>query len=286
MIALTPELRLALVVTAPLVVMALVRHTAERLWPAHLKRERLHGVALAVWAALFLGQALAIPLLGGLTTLAVNAAGGGLIHLPDRGLGWWVGLAAYFVAMDLGEYLFHRAQHAIPVLWTMHSLHHSDRAFDSATAARHFWLEPALKTLTIWLAVSLLFRTPASVLAVYVAANFYQYVVHSNTRLDFGRWSWALNSPGYHRLHHSQAEEHFDVNFAAFLPIFDVLSGTYRPLRRGERVQTGLDTGDEPRSVGEALFWPVRSLLRRPLRAPWPVTSVQLDSPVRRSSLG
>ncbi len=268
MIHSTPALRLALVAVTPLLAMALVRHTAERLWPAHLKRERLHGVALAVWGALFLGQALAIPALGGVATLAVNTAGGGLVRLPERGAGWWAGLAAYFLAMDLGEYVFHRAQHRIPALWAMHSLHHSDRAFDSTTAARHFWLEPAIKTVTVWLAVGMLLKTPASVVGVYVAVSYYHYIVHSNTRLDFGRWSWVLNGPGYHRLHHSSAEEHFDVNFACLFPIFDVLSGAYRPLRRGERIQTGLDTGEEPQTVGEALVWPVRAVLRRPLRRP------------------
>ncbi len=238
-----------------------------RLGPAHLTRERLHGVALAVWSALFLGQALAVPALGGVATLAVNAAGGGLVRLPERGAGWWAALAAYFLAMDLAEYVFHRAQHRIPALWAMHSLHHSDRAFDSTTAARHFWLGPAIKTVTVWLAVGMLLKTPASVVGVYMAVSYYHYIVHSNTRLDFGRWSWVLNGPGYHRLHHSAAEEHFDVNFACLFPIFDVLCGAYRPLRAGERIQTGLDTGEEPQTVGEALLWPVRGLFLLPCKA-------------------
>ena len=255
-----------LVVMGPLLMIVAVRHTLERVWPAHLKRERLHKVSLAAWVALFLGQVFATPALGGLTTAALNFSGGGLIKLPTHGLGWWAGLAAYFLAMDLGEYLFHRAQHAVPALWAMHSLHHSDRAFDSATTARHFWLEPAIKMVTIWLAVGMLLKTPASVVGIYVLVSFWHYVVHSNTRLDFGRWSWVLNGPGYHRLHHSDAPEHFDINFASLFPIFDVLSGSYRPLRQGERVQTGLDTGDEPSTVLEMVMWPVRGLLRRPVR--------------------
>ena len=261
-----PALRLTMVVLGPLLAITAVRHTLERLWPAHLKRERLHGVSLAAWAALFLGQVLAAPALGGVTTAVLNAAGGGLIVLPTRGWGWWAALAAYFLAMDFGEYVFHRAQHAVPALWAMHSLHHSDRAFDSATTTRHYWLEPALKMLTIWLAVGLLLKTPASVVGVYVAVSYWHYVVHSNTRLDFGRWSWVLNGPGYHRLHHSDAPEHFDINFASLFPIFDVLSGSYRRARPGERVQTGLDTGEEPVSVVEMLLWPLRGWLRRPSR--------------------
>ena len=116
---------------------------------------------------------------------------------------------------------------------------------------------------TIWLAVGMLLKTPASVVGVYMLVSFWHYVVHSNTQLDFGRWSWVLNGPGYHRLHHSDAPEHFDINFASLFPIFDVLSGSYRRARPGERVQTGLDTGDEPMTVLEMVVWPVRGLLRR-----------------------
>ncbi len=259
-------LRVGLVLAGPLLMIAAVRHTLERAWPAHLRREKLHHVSLAAWAALFVGQTIAAPALGGLTTAAIGMAGGGLVALPTRGAGWWASLAVYFLAMDLGEYLFHRAQHAVPALWAMHSLHHSDRAFDSATTARHFWLEPAIKMITVWLAVGVVFKTPPSVVVVYVLASYWHFVVHSNTRLDFGRWSWVVNGPGYHRLHHSDAAEHFDVNFASLFPIFDVLSGAYRRPCPGERVQTGLDTGEEPQTVLEMLAWPVRGLLARPAR--------------------
>jgi len=81
--------------------------------------------------------------------------------------------------------------------------------------------------------------------------------------------SWALNTPAYHRIHHSASAEHFDVNFAAILPIFDVMLGTYRPARPGERPVTGLDTGRIPRTWLDVLAWPVSGLLRRrsPVRA-------------------
>ena len=101
-------LRMVLVIMGPLLMITGVRHTLERVWPAHLKRERLHKVSLAAWVALFMGQVLATPALGGLTTAALNLTGGGLIVLPARGLGWWAGLVAYFLAMDLGSTPFLR----------------------------------------------------------------------------------------------------------------------------------------------------------------------------------
>ena len=60
-----------------------------------------------------------------------------------------------------------------------------------------------------------------------------------------------------------QSVREFNVNFAALLPIFDVLGGTYRPARPGERPATGLDTGDLPREALEVALWPVRGLVRR-----------------------
>lgn len=166
-------------------------------------------------------------MLGGLTTFAVNAVGGGIIALPSSGWGLLIGIIAYVVVMDLGEYLFHRAQHAIPWMWAMHSLHHSDTVYDSTTTVRHFWLDPLLKTVTIWLAVGLLFKASPVILVVYALLGYYNFLTHSNVKLGFGKAWWVWNSPQYHRIHHSASSEHFDVNFAALLPIFDLIAGSY-----------------------------------------------------------
>ena len=231
-------------------------------------------VNLATWGALSVCQGAAGPLLGGVTTLAINRAGGGLIALPASGWGWAISLVVYFVAMDFGEYLFHRAQHLIPALWAMHSLHHSDPDFDATTAARHFWLEPAIKMVTIWLAVAVVFKTPPSVAMVYILVSYWHFVVHSNSRLDFGPLSWALNGPAYHRLHHSRLAEHFDLNFASLFPIFDVMAGSYRRPTPGEAVPTGLDTGDAPQTAWHAIAWPFRGRLAKPKGAPLPSPQV------------
>ena len=195
---------------------------------------------------------------GAAATLAVNALGGGWIVLPSSGWGLAWGALAYFVAMDLGEYLFHRAQHAIPLLWSMHSLHHSDPDFGATTTVRHFWLDPLIKTLTIWLAVGLLFKASPAVVGVYALTTYYNVWAHANVRVGYGRWAWLLNSPQYHRLHHSAAPEHFNANFAAILPIFDVISGAYCAPAPDEYPATGLDDGDRPAGFIEGVLWPLR----------------------------
>lgn len=192
-------------------------------------------------------------------THLVNRLGGGLFDL--RGLPWFVGGAIYLVAMDLGEYAFHRAQHAVPWMWAMHSLHHGDRALNVTSTNRHFWLEPMIKSVTVWLVPALLFKVSGAMLALYFVASFNNFLTHANLRAGFGRLSWLWNSPQYHRLHHSREERHFNANFAAILPIFDVITGAYRRPAAGEFPDTGLD--DYAKGPLEMMIWPVRGLFRR-----------------------
>jgi sterol desaturase/sphingolipid hydroxylase (fatty acid hydroxylase superfamily) len=240
---------------------------AERLWPARKGAAR-RGLNLGVGLASTVARALSAGSIGALVTLAVNAAGGGWIILPSTGWGLIVGAAVYLLAMDLGEYLFHRAQHAIPWLWAMHSLHHSDPEFGATTTVRHFWADPLMKSLTVWLAVGLLFKASPLIVGFYAAAAYYNFWTHSNVRVGYGPASWLLNSPQYHRLHHSASPEHFDCNYAALLPLFDVVSGAYRRPAPGEYPRTGLDTGAVPASFVQAVIWPLRDQKADPIRAP------------------
>ncbi|HEY5336737.1 MAG TPA: sterol desaturase family protein [Rhizomicrobium sp.] len=180
--------------------------------------------------------------------------------LPSTGIGLVFGIAVYVFAMDLGEYLFHRAQHAIPFLWAMHSLHHSDTDFNTTTTVRHFWLDSWIKSITIWLAVGVLLKASPLIVGAYGVFSYYNFLTHANLRLNFRGASWIFNSPAYHRLHHSSSREHFDVNYAALLPVFDVLSGAYRRPRLDEHTDTGLDTGDKPQSLLQAIVWPLRGV--------------------------
>jgi sterol desaturase/sphingolipid hydroxylase (fatty acid hydroxylase superfamily) len=81
------------------------------------------------------------PLAGACSAAIVRAAGGGLFHLRTDG-GWYiVSLVGLVMVIDLYQYWFHRLQHAVPVLWRMHSFHHSAQTLSLITGIRHFWLE-------------------------------------------------------------------------------------------------------------------------------------------------
>ncbi|MEO6041048.1 MAG: sterol desaturase family protein, partial [Croceibacterium sp.] len=91
-------------------------------------------------------------------------------------------------------------------------------------------------------------------LAVYIGLSLWNYVSHAGIRLDFGRGSWLLNSPAYHRRHHSSDPEHYGSNFAALFPIFDVIAGSYR--RPDGYPPTGLEM--RPETLADLVLWPLR----------------------------
>jgi sterol desaturase/sphingolipid hydroxylase (fatty acid hydroxylase superfamily) len=217
-------------------------------------------------ASVFIQGAISPLVLAG-TAIVVSTLGGGIVALPSQGPAIIPAALVYIVTIDLLEYLFHRAQHAIPALWAMHSLHHSDPAMNVSTTSRHFWLEQAIKSVTIYLIASLIFAASPVIILIYTAVSYYSFFPHMNLRVGFGRFV-LLNSPQYHRIHHSSQSSHRDKNFAALLPIFDILGGTHYLPAADEYPATGLDDGDYPAGLTEAIVWPARGMLRRSLRQP------------------
>jgi sterol desaturase/sphingolipid hydroxylase (fatty acid hydroxylase superfamily) len=173
--------------------------------------------------------------------------------IDGSALPFWLGFPIFLVTRDLAEFVFHWIQHRIPFLWAMHSLHHSDPDMGALTHQRHFWADQFVAGLTVVPAALLVISPTPEILAGWGVFGLWNYVYHSRIPMNFGRWSWLLNCPDYHRIHHSSDPAHYNTNFAALLPVFDVLFGTYRPATT--RPATGL-----ARNVGslrEMLLWPI-----------------------------
>ncbi len=231
----------------------------ERTWPGVRDMTGKWAANMAAGLVTVLVQ-LTMPFWSAVETSLVNLGGGGWVDLSQMPL--WLGAAIYLLFADLGEYLFHRAQHRFRWMWSMHSLHHSDNALNTATALRHFWFEPLIKSISIWLIVALLFRASPEIIIIYGFVSYLHFFNHSNVRFGLGRFSWLLNSPQYHRLHHSLDPTHHNANFASLFPIFDCISGSYHRPAKNEFPPTGL-SDDAVGSAFEVLVWPFRASTRR-----------------------
>jgi len=191
--------------------------------------------------------------------LVVNTTGGGFVVLPATGWCLAASVIAFLILTDFLEYAFHRAQHEIPLLWRMHSLHHSEEQMNATTTMRHFWLEGLLRVLLIAPIAGVVFKADPTVILVAEMVRLANHVYcHMSLRRNWGRLWWLLDSPQYHRLHHSVLPQHLDRNFADLLPVWDILFGTAFHPAPDEYPSTGLVPS--PRvSLGRALVWPLRT---------------------------
>jgi sterol desaturase/sphingolipid hydroxylase (fatty acid hydroxylase superfamily) len=177
------------------------------------------------------------------------------------------GAVIFLVACFLGDfsyYWWHRAQHTLPFLWEMHKLHHSDENLNSTTIYRSHFLEPAGQALFRGLTIGLIFDTSdASQTALAIIAGgflpvLWDYFIHANVRIDaLNRLLPIFSNPQYHWIHHSKMPEHQDKNYAIWLPVFDVLFGSFYRPRVDEYPPTGLATGERIETVWEAQTGPL-----------------------------
>jgi sterol desaturase/sphingolipid hydroxylase (fatty acid hydroxylase superfamily) len=229
-----------------------------------LEPEQPRAAIVADWKLVGL-RLVAIILIGPIATataiIIINAMGGGWVHL--RSDGWWFPLSVVVVilATDFWSYLLHRAEHKFPVLWAMHSLHHSAEALSMVTGARHYWLEGAINT-AVFPVIGILFKIPPEVVAtvatIYIVPD--GILPHLNMRLPLGRFSLWIQNPQYHRIHHSLEPQHFNKNFCKMLPLFDVIFGTAWKPGEDEFPKTGL-AGEKAIGFVDGIIWPVRHRL-------------------------
>ncbi|HXH73158.1 MAG TPA: sterol desaturase family protein [Mariprofundaceae bacterium] len=173
---------------------------------------------------------LLIPM--GATGAALWAAnhGIGLLHVVE--LPATVAIVLAVIVLDLVIYAQHVAFHAVPILWRLHMLHHSDRDIDASTALRFHPLEIILSML-IKIAVVILIGAPAlAVLLFEVILNGMAMFNHGNVRLPAPvdrLLRLAVVTPDMHRVHHSVIRRETNSNFGFNLSLWDRLFGTYRP---------------------------------------------------------
>jgi sterol desaturase/sphingolipid hydroxylase (fatty acid hydroxylase superfamily) len=158
-------------------------------------------------------------------------------RLPDTA---WSFLVTFIVA-DFAFYVYHRASHTFPLLWTMHHAHHSSPWMNLTTAVRLSWLGKFASPL-IFAPFVLLGLSPEFLTASLALGLVFQFFLHTEA---IGRLGWfegkLLNTPSAHRVHHGSNTQYIDKNYAGVFIVWDRLFGTYEP--EGEPVRYGTTTG-------------------------------------------
>jgi sterol desaturase/sphingolipid hydroxylase (fatty acid hydroxylase superfamily) len=215
---------------------------------------------------------LAVPtLLGGviagLIAVVRKYNGGGVLDLSmDGNAGVAAALASsviFLAVFDFFYYWWHRAQHEVPALWAIHKLHHMDESLGVSTQMRCHWLEEIGRIPFIFVPMALLFNLPLHAGVVAIVLTAWSGFIHANLRLGLGKASVLVAGPQVHRIHHSNLPRHFDRNYAAFFPLYDVIFRTYYHPAPDEYPPTGVRNDPEISSVVQAFLLPFYDWAKR-----------------------
>ena len=231
-----------------------VEHKAAKEWRFNLSVSLLYmavGTIAAVAGGL-IGEKLRAGLHGGLIHLKIGKTGGIARDIA--------GTLLSLLIFDFFYYWYHRSEHKYPWLWAIHKLHHLDPGINVSTNLRHHWLEDVGRIPMITIPMAILFDlSPRVGGAIGFAFSAWTYFIHANLKVSLGRLSWLVDGPQLHRIHHSKLAQHYDRNFAAFFPIWDVIFGTYYHPGRGEFPPTGVIDEPQVTTLREAAWLPFRT---------------------------
>jgi sterol desaturase/sphingolipid hydroxylase (fatty acid hydroxylase superfamily) len=203
-------------------------------WPHNIGLLLLNSVVLRIVAP---GAAIAVALAG-------EAHGWGLLNA--LALPVWAAIPLAVVLLDLAIYFQHVMFHAVPTLWRLHRVHHTDLDFDVTTGTRFHPIEMVIST-GIKCAVVAAIGAPAiAVLAFEVLLNAAAMFNHANARLPQAvdqLLRWIVVTPDMHRVHHSIVHDETNSNFGFNLPWWDRFFGTYRaqPAAGHQAMTIGVD---------------------------------------------
>jgi len=134
--------------------------------------------------------------------------------------------------LDLTDYARHRLSHAVPWLWRLHRVHHSDPVVDVTTSLRNHPIELLLRPLFLGAAVIAFGIAPLALLLQPLIQLPILVFQHANVRLPPAMdrvLAWLIVTPAMHLVHHSSLRQQTDSNFTTAFTLWDRLFGTFRP---------------------------------------------------------
>ncbi|WP_373540186.1 sterol desaturase family protein [Chamaesiphon sp.] len=165
------------------------------------------------------------------------------------------------VVGEFGAYWGHRWSHEIPLLWRFHAVHHSAQEMDWLVNTRAHPLDMFFTRCCGLLPIYLLGlaqpmgTTVDLVPLVYaIVGTVWSFFVHANLSWRFGLLEQVVATPAFHHWHHTNdGAEYINKNYAAILPLMDILFGTiYLPTQRWPK-QYGIEEQIAPDFGGQLL---------------------------------
>lgn len=177
---------------------------------------------------------------------------------------WPVVLLGALLSRTFVSYWLHRAYHAVPLLWRLHRVHHSDTHVDLSLGLRQHPLDYPLR-LGAFVAATILFGLPLWAVAMVdlflLATNLWEHLDARMPERAERMLGLVFATPEIHRIHHSAHQPQTDSNYGGGLIVWDRLFGTYRCPRSEQVERIGLGDEDDRMapSIGAQLMLPFRT---------------------------
>jgi sterol desaturase/sphingolipid hydroxylase (fatty acid hydroxylase superfamily) len=165
------------------------------------------------------------------------------LSLPD--------FAKYILAIFLLDgwmYIWHRTNHAIPFLWSLHRTHHADREMDVTTAVRFHSAEVLISTGLRFLFIALLGLSLPQILLYDTLLVVVIFLHHSN--INFPNWldnflQIFITTPALHRVHHSILTSETNSNFGSVFSFWDRIAKTFHLRGDTSLIVYGVEISEE-----------------------------------------
>lgn len=223
-------------------------------WAKVVPTAAIHGINFSL--SLGLSAALLVP-------LVFVAAPYQIFSFAEWQVPVWVSFGASFLFLDLVHYWSHRLHHAIPLLWRMHRLHHSDQDVDALTTVLHHPLEVVTGFVGA-VVCAVMLDIPVIVLTAYsIAFGLHAAFTHLNLSLpaNLDRWvRCVIVTPNFHRVHHSSVMSEGNSNYALIFSFWDFLFMSASEKSAHEVPVFGISKDQAPRhdSIGAYLTNPLK----------------------------
>ncbi|HNJ97877.1 MAG TPA: sterol desaturase family protein [Ilumatobacteraceae bacterium] len=234
----------------------------ERLWKRHpvpvrrlaLRTDLAYAAAAPLLRVIGLAAAIIIAVvsLAWIPGLVVRPL---ITRLPG-GLRLLLGILLF----DVLAYWAHRLSHTVPYFWRFHSVHHSTRHLDWVSGFRTHPFD------SIFIAPGIAFLIAAGfdnkVTGILAVLQFLVGLgAHLNVRFRLRPLWPVVLTPEFHHWHHELATEAHHTNYSTFLPVWDIVFGTYRMPRDQRPQQYGIP-GPMPDGIVQQLLFPFRRTSR------------------------
>jgi len=172
-----------------------------------------------------------------------------IINLPMS-----ISILASIIFLDLFIYFQHVLFHAVPALWRLHMVHHTDTDYDLTTGFRFHPIEIVLSMGLKSLAILAIGPPIIAVLVFEILLSSCAMFNHGNIKLPEkvdAILRRIIVTPDMHRVHHSPIKMETNSNFGFNLSIWDKLFGTYtqNTLSNQRTMPIGLENYQQPKNL-------------------------------------